>query len=89
MIAIQETQIESFAECLEAVRLIIERLGVTDQNGTRAYTDGDLRFERTNTGDTEVKVGGKLAVSVPLVVSSSHQIIWQPGDWVRQVYEIR
>jgi hypothetical protein len=87
---IKETQTENSGECLEAAKFIIERRGVPDQQkGTRVYTDGDLRFERTNTGDIEVKVRGKLALSEPLVRSPSHPRIWQPGDWVRQVYEIR
>lgn len=61
---------------------------MTDQNSTRAYVEGNLKFERTNTNDIEVTVDGKVALFVP-PIGSSKQVIWQPGDWVEEVYEIR
>jgi hypothetical protein len=83
----QEIGSEDFNECLKAAEYIITRCGVTDQNSTRAYVEGDLKFEHTNTNDIEVTVDGKVALFAP-PVGSSKQVIWQPGDWVEEVYEI-
>jgi hypothetical protein len=80
---------EKFNQCLEDVKVIIRRLGATDQNSTRVYSEGDLRFERTNTGDTEVRLKGQLGLSVPLVNGSRQRPIWEPGDWVEITHEIR
>jgi len=81
---------ESCDELVGTVRVIIERLGVTDQgNAMRTYSEGDLRFERTDTGDTEVKVKGKLVLSVPHVVSPRRQPFWEPGDWTEIAQEIK
>jgi hypothetical protein len=55
-------------ECLEAVKYILKRHGTSDQNSVRAYIDGNLRIARTNTGEFEVTVKGKLVFSVPLVL---------------------
>jgi hypothetical protein len=84
----QEMMPEDFNECLKAARFIINRRGVTDQNSMRAYVEGDLKFEHTNTNDIEVTVKGSVALFVP-PVGSSKQVIWQPGEWVQQVYEVK
>jgi hypothetical protein len=84
----EEMTSEEFNECLKAARYIIKRRGVTDQSSTRAYVEGDLRFEHTNTNDIEVTVAGKVALFVP-PVGSSKEVIWQPGDWVQELYEVK
>jgi hypothetical protein len=84
----QETLAEEFNECLKAARYIIDRRGVPDQHSSRAYVEGDLKFQHTNTNDIEVTVKDKIALFVP-PVGSSKQVIWQPGDWVQEAYEIK
>jgi hypothetical protein len=67
------------------VDFIIRYFGVADQQkGNRAWTSGDLTFERTNTGHTELRLSGQLVLSLPLP-GSNERVIWQPGDWVSEV----
>ena len=84
----QETGPEEFNECLKAAKYIITRRGTTDQDSRRAYVEGDLKFEHTNTNDIAVTANGSVALFVP-PVGSSKQVIWQPGDWVQQTYEVK
>ncbi len=72
----------------DKVDFIIRHLGVADQqNGNRAWTSGDLTFESTNTGHTEVRLIGQVVLSLPLP-GSNERVIWQPGDWVSEVHAI-
>jgi hypothetical protein len=83
-----EVVLDEFNECLKAANYIIKQCGVRDQNSAQAYVKGDLRFERTNTNDTEVAFSGKVVLSAH-PPGSSKQVIWEPGDWVQEVREIK
>jgi hypothetical protein len=80
--------LSEFTECLESASFIVKQRGVMDQNAARAYAIGQLRFERTNTNDIEVAFNGSVVLSAP-PLGSSKQAIWEPGDWVQAVHEIK
>jgi len=77
----------SLAECLAAVLRVIDRRGIDSQHGTRAVRIRDYRFARTNIGSTQLWVGPHLCLSVPLA-DSSEGLVWNPGDWVREIDQI-
>jgi len=86
---VPETPTKGICELVDAVRFVINKFGVRDQQqGTIVYTDGDLIFRRTNTNDIEVEVNWRLVFSAPSP-DSIQKVYWESnGDWMKRVYEI-